>query len=385
MTTYFPTVIVGAGLGGLSAAAVLSRHHLPVTVLELEQDRSARTQGGMLDIHQETGQAALEAAGLTDGFRAIVHHGGEAMRIMDRHGVIRYNETDDNSFSRPEVDRGDLRNLFLNALDDSVVQWGRKLVAVRRDENRHRWVLELADGEHLETDLLIGADGAWSRVRPLLSAAAPAYTGISFIEADVVDADARHPQAASAMGQGMLFALGGDTGLLGHRETDGTLHSYLGHRAEEGWIDSIDFTDPEASRAAALELLEGWHEGLRSLIAEAEAPLVARRIHALPVGHSWSRVAGVTLLGDAAHVMSPFAGEGANLAMIDGAELALALIAHPDDAETALSVYETTMFSRAENSARESAESLEVIFAAEAPGSLVEMFEGFQHQQSESA
>jgi 2-polyprenyl-6-methoxyphenol hydroxylase-like FAD-dependent oxidoreductase len=378
MTTHYPILIVGAGLGGLATARVLLVNGIEATLVDLEQDRHARTQGGMLDIHEENGQKALHAAELYDQFRGLVHLGGEAMRILDRHGVVHREEHDDGSLNRPEVERGQLRDLLIDSLPDGAIQWNRKVTAVRAVEGtvgRHEVVF--ADGSTATTDLLIGADGAWSRVRPLVSNVLPSYTGISFIEADLEDADARHPVQAEVMGAGMLFALGGDTGVLGHRETDGSLHVYLGHRSDENWIETIDFTDTPLAKEAVLQLLDGWDDGIRGLIEDADEPLTPRRIHALPVGHSWDRVPGVTLLGDAAHVMSPFAGEGANLALYDGSQLALAIAAHPGDTEAALAAYEAELFPHSAESAAESASSLEVIFAPDSPAGLLEMFASF--------
>lgn len=129
-----------------------------------------------------------------------------------------------------------------------------------------------------------------------------------------------------------------------------------------------------------LQHFEGWDPRLRELIADADDALVPRPIHALPIGHSWQRVPGVTLLGDAAHVMSPFAGEGANLAMIDGTDLAAALVEHAGDVEAALAAYEKVMFPRARSSAQESADSLEMMFGPTSPQPLLDMFSSFDRK-----
>ncbi|MFE2101339.1 MULTISPECIES: NAD(P)/FAD-dependent oxidoreductase [unclassified Streptomyces] len=370
---HHPVAIVGAGLGGLALARVLHVHGIEAAVFDLEPSPAARTQGGMLDIHDDSGQEALRAARLHEEFLARVHVGGEAMRVLDQDGTVRLEEPDDGTRGRPEIDRGDLRDLLLDSLPQGTVRWGVKVTGARPlGAGRHE--VTLADGSAFTTDLLVGADGAWSRIRPLLSSAQPAYTGVSFVEADLLEADVRHPRSARLVGGGMLFALGAGRGFLAHRESDGSLHVYAAVEAPEDWPDGIDFTDDEAARAAVLKEFDGWDDGLKALVEDADGALVPRRIHALPVGHRWDRVPGVTLLGDAAHLMSPFAGEGANLALLDGAELGLALAAHPGDTEAALTAYEERMFPRAEFSASESARSAAMLFRADAPRGLLDMF-----------
>ncbi|MET7763998.1 NAD(P)/FAD-dependent oxidoreductase [Streptomyces sp. NPDC005393] len=376
---HHPIAVVGAGLGGLTLARVLSVHGIEAAVHDLDASPAARTQGGMLDIHEDSGQVALHAAGLHEPFRALIHPGGEATRILDQYAVVHMGEADEGDRGRPEVDRGRLRDLLLGSLPETTVRWGAKVTAARAlGDGRHE--VTLADGSAFTTDLLVGADGAWSRIRPLVSDAAPAYCGVSFVEVDLFDADTRHPESAAVVGGGMLFALGAGRGFLAHREIDGSLHIYAALRASEGWISTIDFTDTDTAKAAVLDHFADWDKSLRALIADADGPLTPRAIHALPADHRWDRVPGVTLLGDAAHLMSPFAGEGANLAMLDGAELGTALAAHPGDTEAALAAYEQTLFPRSEVSAMLSARGLDICLRDDAPQGLLDLFAQHPHE-----
>ena len=370
-----PLAIIGAGLGGLTLARVLHVHGVPVTVYEAEPSAVARTQGGMLDIHDDTGQPALQAADLIEEFRDLIVEGAEASRVLAPDGTVLLDEPDDGTGGRPEVQRGDLRQLLLDSLPAGVIRWGHKVTQIRPlDQGRHE--MRFADGTTVVTDMLVGADGAWSRVRPLLSDATPAYVGISFVETYLFDADTRHPAAAKAVGGGSLFALAPGKAILAHRESGGTLHTYVALSTPQDWLAGIDFTDPAAATAQVAQEFDGWAPELTALITDSDTPAVPRTINALPIGLRWDRVAGVTLLGDAAHLMSPFAGEGANLAMYDGAELGKALAAHPDDVETALAAYERALFPRGAAAAAESARNHGLMFGDDTPHRLIDLITG---------
>ncbi|MGJ5893936.1 FAD-dependent monooxygenase [Streptomyces sp. V2] len=340
-----PVTIIGAGLGGLTLARVLHLHGIPAVVFEAEPSPSARTQGGMLDLHEDNGQLALQAAELTDAFRAIVLDGREAMRVLDPDGTVRFEQADDGTGGRPEAMRGELRQMLIDSLPAGTVRWGHKAADARAlGEGRHE--VTFADGTTTVTDLLVGADGAWSRVRPLLSGAVPSYVGTSFVETYLFDADTRHPVAAKTVGGGMMIAPSPGREIFAHRESGDTLHMYVALSRPLDWFAGIDFTDAATATARIAAEFDGWAPELTALITDTDTPPVLRPHHALPDGHRWDRVPGVTLLGDAAHLAAPN-GEGANLAMLDGAELAQALAAHPGDTETALTAYEEAMFRRA--------------------------------------
>jgi 2-polyprenyl-6-methoxyphenol hydroxylase-like FAD-dependent oxidoreductase len=368
-----PITIIGAGLGGLVLARVLQLHGLPAIIYEAEASPSARGQGGMLDIHVDDGQWALRTAGLFDAFEALILEGRQAFRILDKDGSVLLDKPDDGTGERPEVQRGELRQMLLASLAEGTVQWGRKLSRVRRLSAGHHQAI-FTDGSSVETGLLVGADGAWSKVRPLLSDAVPDYTGTGCVETYLFDAETKHKASAEAVGGGAMSVMAPGKAIMTHRERGDTLHTYVMLDKPQSWFASVDFDNAATATRRIAEEFDGWAPELLALITQSDLPPVLRQFHALPIGQRWERVPGVTLIGDAAHVTAPN-GEGANLAMGDGAALGLALAAHPEDPERALALFEQAMFARSAESASQGAGFYEMLASNDPAQRMIDMFQ----------
>jgi len=364
-------VIAGGGLGGLTCARVLQAHGIDAMVCERDAGPQARVQGGTLDLTAEGGQWALREAGLEDGYRAIARTEGQDMVLYDSDGNLLLREVaGEDDWGRPETDRPALRKLLLDGLSPETVRWGRTVTGAEPlGGGRHR--VTLADGETVECDLMVGADGGRSRIRPLLTAAEPVHSGAIGTELVIHDADRAHPAASALVGRGSFSSLGHRRTLSAQRNGDGTIRVHLTLRGEEDWAETsgIPFGEPDRARSALKELYTGWPAEFLALVDATSGPISVYPLTALPVGLRWEHVPGVTLIGDAAHLMSPFAGQGANLAMRDGADLALALAAGGD-----LREFETAMLDRAEPWARMSAENLEMFLSDGAAEKVRDLF-----------
>jgi 2-polyprenyl-6-methoxyphenol hydroxylase-like FAD-dependent oxidoreductase len=332
----FPRIaIVGAGPGGLVLARTLHLHGISPTVFERDASPTLRHQGGPLDLHDDSGQLALHRAGLDQEFKRIARYEDQETRIYDHLSNLRFEDSETADGNRPEVDRGELRQVLIDSLPSGMIRWGHQLASIDSGE------LLFLNGHREKFDLIVGADGAWSRVRPVVSEAKPVYSGITFVEFEIANVDARFPHLVKLVGHGLMFALGESKAIIAHGNSNSSIVAYAGVKVPVEWAEDFQ---PTKERIAALFL--GWSGNLLDLIHRSDEGMTARRIHALPVGHRWSHRPGITLLGDAAHLMSPFSGEGANLAMLDASELALAIAAGKD-----LEAYEQAMFARAEPAA----------------------------------
>ncbi|TJZ44033.1 FAD-dependent monooxygenase [Streptomyces piniterrae] len=383
--------VIGAGPGGLTCARVLQRHGAPVTVFDRDPAADAHPQGGTLVMRPHSGQRALQEAGLDEQFRALARPVGQETRLLDHTGTLLGRTPPPDEEPSPEIDRGELRRLLLDSLAPGTVHWGQYLRTLHPiGDGTHK--AEFDDGHTATFDLVIGADGAWSRVRPLLSDDTPHYSGVTFVEAGFDDADTRHPAVARLVGDGGMRALSGSKGLIAQRDGHGRIRVYAAFRGSQDWAAErgLSLDDTEAVRAALLETFAGWDGQLLALLRDNDGGFVNRPLFALPVPHTWPHTPGLTLLGDAAHLMTPLAGTGADLAMLDGCELALALTlprspeggggAAITDQDAAVRAYEAAMLPRSAEAAESAARALDDALTPDAPhGARHHLLRRFRH------
>jgi 2-polyprenyl-6-methoxyphenol hydroxylase-like FAD-dependent oxidoreductase len=359
--------VIGAGPGGLTCARILQQHGIPVTVYDRDAGPDARNQGGTLDLRTDEGQLALREAGLIDGFLKLARPEGQEMRQLDPNGEIKFHHVPDaDEMFKPEIDRGQLRDLLLNSLQPGTVRWGSALTSVTGPDDGPRQ-LHFADGTTVETDLVVGADGAFSKVRPAVSAATPAYTGVTFLEAWFNDVENRHAELAKIVGPGSGAAADGDRGLFAQRNSGDHIRVYIMQRIPLDWLDAngLSLDDTAGVRARLLGEFADWAPPLLKLITDNDGPYISRPIFALPVPHTWEQSSAVALLGDAAHCMPPV-GVGVNLAMLDACELALALVSSTTIGD-AIRTYEKTLHPRSEEWARAAENGAEDLISGDGP------------------
>lgn len=325
----------------MTLARILYNHDIPVTVYELDASPSARVQGGTLDLHNDTGLAAVRKAGLFEQFQKHARYQGEDLVIADRHAT-HFVDIKDADTGRPEIDRPALRQILLDSLPSECIQWGRSL------KNVEAGTLHFEHETVTGFDLIIGADGAWSKVRKLLTPVLPFYSGISMIEFHLRDIATMHPELSEMIGQGSYFAFGEEEGraMLCQRQGNGDVRVYCADWHDEDWIKTcgIDFSNADQVRENLLKEYSTWAPELQDMIRYCDDDIVARPLYMLPVGLRWASKHPVTVIGDAAHLCTPFAGEGVNSAMMDAMVLADKIIENTDDFRKAVKDYEEIMF-----------------------------------------
>jgi 2-polyprenyl-6-methoxyphenol hydroxylase-like FAD-dependent oxidoreductase len=399
--------IAGGGPSGLALGLLLHRSGIHSTIYEL---RSKPTQeelakpSGMLDLHEESGLTVIRNLDLWDSFQAALGDCSESCRVVNPNAVVLHADEGELA-SRPEIPRHALTNLFLQSLPADVIRWNHKIDAIRSTSNATTGATEITldlgpDGTSTY-DFVIGADGAWSRIRTLLSDVRPLYSGSQFVTATLRHASTNYPHLVELNGSGTLAALGGGKGIMTHRGPQDSIRVYAAVKTpHEDWAKKTGLEGKTAAEVKTTLLGDGelfgtWAAPLKDLLATAcdeetrdnpgeDAAIMP--LYMLPAGYSWESRTGATLIGDAAHLMTPWAGEGVNLALWDALDLANVLTTMPEvedvkawqkALEPRIREFEEGMLERAREKAEESVKNQELMLGENGAQAMADMFKAF--------
>lgn len=373
--------IIGGGPGGLTLARLLQINGVDVKVYERDVNEEARVQGATLDLHFASGQKAIKAAGLLDAFKRTYRPGAEKTRVVDKfgniidddHDAVSNDDFNDEHF-RPEIDRGPLRDMLLASLLPGTVVWDSHFMTMSRVGEA--WEITFKNGTTAIADVVIGADGANSRIRPFITPTKPFYAGTIILQGNVPDAAALVPDMHQLLQNGKIHVFGDEKYLHISSKGDGSIDFYLSIKKEENWWVSsgIDFSDCHQVCSWFKSELPGWDDIWLSLIQHVDLPLLIRPQYCMPLDANWDTLSNVTLIGDAAHIMPP-SGEGVNLAMLDALDLCNNLTNGDfKGTQTAIAAYEEQMRTRAAESCKDAMEMKKMMHAENAQERFVQLF-----------
>lgn len=376
--------IVGGGPGGLTLARLLQMNGAHVKVYERDVNKDVRVQGATLDLHDESGLAALRAAGLMDAFMQNYRPGADKLCITDKHATPLMqewdsNQTGDPAHFRPEIDRGPLRNILMHALQPGTIVWNSQFVSMQPAENG--WSLTFKNGTTASADIVIAADGANSKIRPLITPIKPFFSGISSVEGAVYDAANNTPRIHKLLNGGKIFSLSDEKTLIVSAKGDGSLVFYTSGKTNESYLRDlgIDFNNKTQVIEWFKKEYAGWDEIWLELFENAEPHFIPRAMYCMPLDQQWEPLPNLTMLGDAAHLMPPYAGEGVNMAMLDALELSNCLLdeIYPN-VHSAIAAYEKQMLARASETAAMTLAQTESMHAENGLRNMLAMFEQAQ-------
>lgn len=357
--------IVGGGPGGLTLAKLLQTKGVNVKVFERDINKYARVQGSALDLHEESGLAAIAEAGLLEEFKKNYMSGADRMKIMNEQAEVFYsdhNHKPEENFGqehfRPEISRGALRKILLESLESETVVWDSHFVAM--EPQGDGWLLHFKNKESVYADLVVAADGANSKIRPYITDIKAFYSGVTMLEGNIYNAEETTPKMNALLNGGKIMAFGNGKDVLMGQKDNGEIGFYASFKTDEKWTvnSGLDYSDKSQMLAWFKSEYSEWNAVWHELFEGATMPFVPRPIYCMPLDQNWKTLPNVTMLGDAAHVMPPFAGEGVNVAMLDALEMCNCLTSSEySSLEEALTVYETNMRERASEKAQESLEN----------------------------
>lgn len=374
--------IVGGGPGGLMLARLLQLKGATVKVYERDYNKNARLIGSPLDMHEESGLAALCKADLLNEFKKKFHPGADKKVITNERAEIFFsdheskpNENFGSEYFRPEIDRGPLRNMLLESLQPRTIEWDSHFISM--EKQNEGWLLHFKNGSSAYADIVIAADGANSKIRPYITNIKPFYSGIVMLEININDAAKTTPHIYALLNGGKAMAFGNSKCMLGGQKSNGDIGFYASFKADENRPvnNSLDYTDKTQMLEWFKTTYSGWSSIWYELFENAAMPFIPRPVYCAPLNQSWQALANLTMLGDAAHVMPPFAGEGANMAMLDALELSECLTDDKyNSLQEAISLYEINMRKRAAVAAHESLENGELMHSEKALTTMLEFF-----------
>jgi 2-polyprenyl-6-methoxyphenol hydroxylase-like FAD-dependent oxidoreductase len=355
--------IIGGGPGGLTLARLLQMKGSDVKVYERDFDKEARLQGTTLDLHHESGLAALRQANLLDEFKKNYRPGADRMIILNEKAEIFFSDHEtkpeadfDSEHFRPEIDRAPLRKMLLESLQPETVVWDSQFVSMQKQ--KEGWQLHFKNGTSTYSDMVIGADGANSKIRPYITDIKSFYTGISGLMGSIYNPETTVPNIHKLLQGGKIMAFGSGNFFCVASKGDGSLAFYLSYKTDDNHFKKLDLANKTLMLCWFKKDFAGWSNVWNELFENAETPFMPIPIYCMPLDQTWEALPNLTMLGDAAHLMPPFAGEGVNMAMLDALELSECLCNENfSDIQTAIASYEKQMRKRAAEAAHESLEN----------------------------
>ncbi|PBJ16034.1 NAD(P)/FAD-dependent oxidoreductase [Flavobacterium sp. ACN6] len=385
--------IVGGGMGGLLLARLLQMKNINVKVYERDFNQEVRVQGSPLDLHEDSGLKAMKQANLLHEFYANIRPNASKARILDKDFQLHFDEhniekatlksiseTNKDSLEniskpRPEIDRAVLRNILLNSLLPETMVWDSQFLSMEKENTG--WKLHFKNGNTVFAALVIAADGANSKVRAYLSTEKPIYSGITMIEGTIYNAQQNAPDLFEFSKGGKVLALSNEQTIMYGTKGDGSLMFLLSSKIPEKWLaeNDLDFKDNQKIFEWFKEIYSEWSPKWHELFKSSELHFIPRPQYYFPVNQTWKTQHNITMIGDAAHRMPPFAGKGANLALLDAAELADFLTSDQfNGIKTALYHFEKRMLERAAIATKDTLENGERIHSKNALAQLVSIF-----------